>query len=203
MGIFNSALVLFETVVKSPTVRAILSTVEPLLAKEEAADRLNPNCSASDARRKSAQILAARPSLLGFINGLIFGFVMGLDGPAAENRTCGRVMVSLFPKNVAGLDLISDALATLDATPEYRDGYGKGGKVALYFFGADYSADPDAPEAIRVSRNLNALGADIGIPASGDERTDLVGAMMWMYFTAQFSEYYSGRPTRWRGEIQR
>jgi hypothetical protein len=182
---------LFNFAGESRTVREVLSNVEPMLNGMEAEERFDPSYTPARARRKSAAVFANDMFLLGFIEGLIAGFVVAFGGATSEKRLRrigGRVMLALFPGRAAGLDLIVTAQEKQNGAGSYGDGFTKGAKLGTYNFGADYSGDPDALEAIRIGRELASIGVEYGTPLVKSERGDLIGGMQWMYFTQRVIE---------------
>ena len=176
---------------ESKIVAAVVVHVEPFLRAQELRESFEASVGPSKARAKSAEVLASEPSLLGFILGLIRGFLRVAGGGMSEDqerRLSAETLFYLFRNG--GWDQIGPALAANAIDSEYFDGCSKGMKLVAYNYGADYTRDPDICKAIMAGRDLERIAAslELNMPDPDDERGQVVGGMQWMYFTAPFSD---------------
>jgi hypothetical protein len=180
----------FSRLSDNRTVAAVVKSIEPLLRGGEVHDEFSPAFCAQVTRRATLRVLGNEPALLGFIMGATVEYAGVFGGKLSEERRTQIVMhvfSTLFGKN--DLDEFMSFWRTNQDKQPFEEGVAVGKRTVAYAFGRDYSRDPDAAEAIAVGRRIESYASEIiRVVKPGDERLQLFSGMLWLHFTAAYTE---------------
>jgi hypothetical protein len=140
-------------------------------------------------RRAAVFALLSNRYLFGYVVGRINVIMQSTSNLSSERRAklCESILLELFPPEDDEGNGLRIALIT-KGNREFERGRADAWRVGRYFYGDDYSADPDVTAALAYSKDAHKVAAQFNLNIGKGERQDIVTGLDGIYFHTPFAK---------------